>query len=628
MKKITTHIDLLILVVSAILIADAIAFLVLFKSATFNAAICGILALLILVPKLILLIWNDYKTHKRHMNELVLIAVTAAVAQGDVVGLLTGATVAFFLMMGLYIEKHSASGAKHALEAVTKLTNSEVIRVNADGTESVIPPTELQLHDKVRLRPGDSVPADGTILSGNSALLEANITGESVPVDKKSGDPVYAGTINLSGAPVIEILTLGDHTLIGKVKQLILDAEKTRPSLVRMMDVYAQYYTPLVLLLTFLVWLAFDHDWNRVVTLLVASCPIALVLSTPSAAVATLSAAARFGVLIKNVADIERFSRIKQYIFDKTGTLTLGNLEVVQIAPIGDFSAEQLLSFAASAGKMSQHPLSKAIVALADKVHVPIPENQDWKDIPGRGITCKIQDHAIYLGNMDWMVENGASIDDFKGYTDDANHGMSLVFVLQDNHPMGWVSLRDQIRPEAKNALAELSDADCELIMVTGDRDVVAREISAELGLNQYVAHCKPEDKVIETQKLKANGEVIFIGDGVNDGPALASSDIGVAMGNTGNNLAIETASIALMTPQLSRLNYLRTLSTSYRAVMIQNIVIGGLIILSGLAMTLFVSTPEYMWIPAVAIATLQFLGALVVVMNSARLLKISPDNN
>lgn len=625
MKNIRYNFDLIALIIAAILIADALVFLTCFSSAALSAALCAILALLLLVPKLLLLIWQDYKTQNRHMNELVLIAVTAAVAQGDVAGLLTGAAVAFFLMMGLYIEKHSASGAKQALEAVTQLTTREVLRCNPDGSETLILPSELKQHDRVRLRPGDSVPADGKICQGNSAFLEANITGESIPVDKGPNDAVYAGTINLSGSPVIEILTVGENTLIGKVKQLILDAEKTRPALVRMVDVYARFYTPMVLILSFLVWLAFDHDWNRVVTLLVASCPIALVLSTPSAAVATLSAAARFGVLIKNVADIERFSAIKQFIFDKTGTLTQGTLEVAQIAPLGDFSAEQLLSAAASVGQRSQHPVSKAVTLLAETVHVPLVEPADWKDIPGRGMVCSLQSHNVVVGNMDWMVENGAMIDDFKGYLDDVNHGMSLVFVMQDGHAMGWIALRDQVRPDAKQALALLSEAGCHLTMVTGDREVVAKEISAELGLNAYVAHCKPEDKVRETEKIKEQGNVVFVGDGVNDGPALASSDIGVAMGVSGNSLAIETASIALMTPQLLRLDYLRRLSKAYHAVMIQNIIIGACVILSGLMMTLFVASSEYLWIPAVAIASLQFLGALLVVMNSARLLRLFP---
>lgn len=622
-----TRLQMPSLAFAGLMILNAILSFYLFPAGGFHAALCSILALIGLIPHLLAIVWHDYQTGRRHMNELVLIAVAAAAARGDATGFLTGAIIAFFLLIGLMIENRSAAGAQLSLKEIAQMTSGKVRRLNTDGSETEIDPETLTIGMMIRLRPGEVIPADGVIVSGNSTVQEANITGESIPAEKTAGDKIFAGTINLSGAPDIEVTGIGAQTVIGKVADLILDAERTRPSFVRMIDLYAQYYTPLVLMLTFFIWVVFDHDWSRVVTVLVAACPIALVLSTPSAAVAAISVAARMGVLIKNVGDIEILSAIKTYVFDKTGTLTTGSLEVTRLAPVENIDSETLLSAACAAGQNSNHPVSIAICTLGKKVHIPFLPHTGWSEIPGRGISCQIPDGTVLVGNLNWMTENGVLPEAFKGHHDEENEGMSLLYVMKNGKALGWIALRDHIREEAKSTISALSEGlGTEIIMVTGDREPVARQVALEIGIQTWFSHCKPADKIAEIEKLKqTEHEVIFVGDGVNDGPALAASNIGIAMGAAGNNLAIETASIALMNNKLDRLLFLRKLSSAYRQLMIQNFALGIFIISAGI--TIGVVLPGEMsgqGLGAILSAGLQVVGALAVTMNSARLMRLS----
>jgi len=591
----------------------------LFTDTGVNSAICGAAALLFLIPPMLKIVYDDIRFKRMHMNELVLLAVVAGSSRGD---FLTAGLIAFFMLLGLILETRSASGAKESLEKLTRMTAVKARRVNPDGTEAEVEPDQLSPGETVRVRPGETVSADGKILTGNSSLQEANITGESLPVDKTGGDTVFAGTINLTGALDIEVARTGKDTTLGKVKELILSAEQTRPKFMSMIDRYAKYYTPLVLILAFFVWAVTDHDLGRVVAILVAACPIALVLSTPSAAVAVLSAGARLGILIKKIADIESMSSITSFVFDKTGTLTTGQLEVAQLAPAKGVENTDLLAVAASAEQHSNHPVAIAICQLSKKVKVTLAETSDFHEEPGRGIRCQLDSGIVAVGNLPWMLENGGKEDDFPDYTEERNSGMSMLFVLKNDKPMGWVALEDKPRDDAAGCIEELQASGIhEIALVTGDRNGVAQKVASLLKITNFHGECVPADKIDRVNDIKETGhKTVFVGDGVNDAPALAASDIGIAMGAAGSDVAVEAATIALMNNELNRLPFLVSISRDYRRLMVQNFFIGVTFIICGMA------AGAIGMLTAIPAACLQVASAILVVMNSARLVRAGEE--
>src|SRR5207244_4266331 len=319
------------------------------------------------------------------INELVAIAVLAAFGSGEsqIGGYQTAGIIAFFMVLGELIETRTAAGARASIESLIKRTPTKARRITAKGDEEEVAAKELAVGDVIRVRPGDNVAADGGILSGQGSLNQANITGESLPVDKKPGDDVFAGTINLTGVLEVRVSRAGQDTTLGRVRELILAAEKTKLPIMRIVDQYMVFYTPLVLVIGALVW-AFTSDLSRVIAVFIVACPCAFIIATPSAMVAALSAAARLGILIKNVGDIELAARINAFVFDKTGTLTTGKLAVSRLAPVEGTTPAELLHLAASAEKYSNHPTAKALDPLADEAGVPLTEPKDFADAAGR----------------------------------------------------------------------------------------------------------------------------------------------------------------------------------------------------------------------------------------------------
>src|SRR6516162_4221221 len=327
------------------------------------------------------------------INELVAIAVMAAFATSDYK---TAGVVAFFMLMGEIIETRTAEGARASIESLIKLTPTKARRITPQGEEEVAA-KDLAVGDLIRIRPGDNVAADGVIVTGQGSFNQATITGESLPAEKSSGDDVFAGTQNLTGVLEIKVSRAGADTTLGRVRELILAAEKTKLPIMKIVDQYMGFYTPLVLVIGALVW-AFTHDLNRVIAVFVVSCPCAFILATPTAMVAALSAAARLGILIKNVADIELAAKINAFIFDKTGTLTTGQLAVSRLAPIGETKPADLLRIAASAEKYSNHPTAKALSQLATEAGVPLIEPKDFSEAAGRGIKADVNGSHVLVG--------------------------------------------------------------------------------------------------------------------------------------------------------------------------------------------------------------------------------------
>jgi Cd2+/Zn2+-exporting ATPase len=557
---------------------------------------------------------QDLRRGEMHMDELVALAVLAAMAQGD---FRTAGVVAFFMLISLVIETRTAQGAHQAIESLIRLTPDTARRIGKDGVEEEIEAAKLVPGDRIRLRPGESVSADGKIVFGETALNEASITGESLPRDKAVGEDVFAGTQNLTGMIEVEVSRTGGDTTIGRVRELILAAEKTKLPIMRIIDRYMAYYTPAVLMIAAVVWF-FTNDWNRVISILVISCPCALILATPTVMVAALSAAARLGILVKNIADLESAGRIAAFVFDKTGTLTTGELGVVRLAPREGVAPSALLHAGASAERYSKHPAALALSALAQQTGLALAEPARFKETAGQGATADVDGEGVVCGRASWLRQNGVADAALDADDQQAAAGLSAIFVARGGRYLGWIGLQDRVRPGAREALAQLGELGIKRIaMVTGDRADVAKRVAAEVGCDEQLAGCLPEQKVEFVNKVKADGyRVAFVGDGVNDAPALAASDTGIAMGAAGSDIAIHSAKIALMNNDLQRLPFLIRLSRQARLSVYQNLSIGALFILGGLVFSgLGLMSP-------IMAALLHNGGSLLVIFNSARLVR------
>jgi Cd2+/Zn2+-exporting ATPase len=585
-----------------------------FQSATTLASASAFIGAIILGYPIVITAIKDLRVGRLSINELVAIAVLAAFASEDYK---TAGIVAFFMLMGELIETRTAEGARDSIESLIKLTPTKARRLTKNGAEEEIAASELAVGDIIRIRPGDNVAADGLIVSGQGSFNQATITGESLPADKKSGDEVFAGTQNLTGVLEIKVTRAGTDTTLGRVRELIIAAEQTKLPIQKIVDQYMGFYTPLVLVIGALVW-AFTHDLSRVIAVFVVSCPCAFILATPTAMVAALSAAARLGILIKNVADIELAAKINAFVFDKTGTLTTGQLAVSRLAPIGETKPAELLLLAASAEKYSNHPTAKALANLAGEAGVPLAEPKDFTETAGRGVKAQINGANILVGRAQWLKDNGIDASFEKSVDLSETEGWSLIFVAKDGHCVGWVGMQDKTRAEAAEALADLKEAGVRRIaMISGDRQVVATRVANEIGCEEAKGDCLPQNKVEFVRAMKAKGyKVAVIGDGVNDAPALAAGDIGIAMGAAGSEVAIHSATIALMNNDLRRLPFLVKLSRSTRSVINQNFAFGVIFIILGLTAT------SFGYIGPIEAAMLHVAGTLIVIFNSARLVR------
>jgi Zn2+/Cd2+-exporting ATPase len=586
----------------------------LFQAGTTVASASAMVGAIILGYPIIVTAVKDLRRGRLSINELVAIAVLAAFASEDYK---TAGIVAFFMLTGEIIETRTAEGARNSIESLIKLTPTKARRLKKDGGEEEVAASELAVGDVIRIRPGDNVAADGVIMQGQGSFNQATITGESLPAEKITGDEVFAGTQNLTGVLEIKVTRAGTDTTLGRVRELIIAAEQTKLPIQKIVDQYMGFYTPLVLVIGALVW-AFSHDLSRVIAVFVVSCPCAFILATPTAMVAALSAAARLGILIKNVADIELAAKINAFVFDKTGTLTTGQLAVSRLMPIGETKPAELLLFAASAEKYSNHPTAKALAKLAGEAGVPLAEPKDFTETAGRGVKAGINGAKILVGRAQWLKDNGVDSHFEKSVDLNEAEGWSLIFVARDGHCIGWVGLQDQTRTEAMEALAELKTAGVRRVaMISGDRQAVATRVAAEIGCEEAQGDCLPQNKVEFVRAMKVKGyKVAVIGDGVNDAPALAAGDIGIAMGAAGSEVAIHSATIALMNNDLRRLPFLVKLSRSTRAVINQNFVFGVCFIIVGL------SASAFGYIHPITAAILHVTGTLIVIFNSARLVR------
>ncbi|MSU27229.1 MAG: ATPase P [Pedosphaera sp.] len=556
---------------------------------------------------------KDLKRGNLTTNELVALAVLASFASGHYQ---EAGVVSFFMLLGQIIESRTAEGARLSIESLIKLTPTKARRI-VGGKEEEVAVHELKNGDVIRVRPGDNVAADGQILSGEGSINQANITGESLPVDKKPGDQAFAGTINLTGVLEIKVTRAGTDSTLNRVRELILAAEKTKLPIMRIVDQYMSFYTPLVLVIGALVW-AFTGELSRVIAVFIVACPCAFVLATPTAMVAALSAAARLGILIKNVADIELAAKINAFVFDKTGTLTTGKLAVSRLAPASGTAPAELLRIAASAEQFSNHPTAKALTALALEAGVPLSDPKNFAETAGRGVKANVDGTVVLVGRAQWLKDNGVTGDFLQTVDVNETEGYSLLFIARNGACIGWVGLQDETRHEAKEALLDLKETGVRRIaMVSGDRQPVAARVAKEIGVEEVAAECLPQNKVEYVKALRAKGyRVAVVGDGVNDAPALAAGDLGIAMGAAGSEVAIHSATIALMNSDLRRLPFLIRLSRMTRSVINQNFLFGIVFVIGGLVLA------SLSYINPIIAALMHVAGSLIVVFNSARLVR------
>ena len=415
------------------------------------AAASALLGAVVLGFPIIWVAAKDVRTGALNTNALVALAVIALFASAHYQ---EAGIVSCFMLLGQIIETRTAAGALASIHSLIKLTPTKARRVSG-GEEHEVAVHELGVGDLIRVRPGDNVAADGIIVNGQGSFNQATITGESLPVDKASGDEVFAGTVNLTGVLEIWVTRAGQNTTLGRVRDLILAAEKTKLPIVRIIDQYMGFYTPLVLAIGGLVWM-FTHDLDRVVSVFIVSCPCAFVLATPTAMVAALSAAARLGILIKNVGDLELAAKINAFVFDKTGTLTTGKLAVSRLAPLGEVTPAELLRVAASVEQFSNHPTAKALVQLAGEAGVPLLQPTGFSEAAGRGVKADLNGDHVVIGRARWLQDNEVDANFLASVDLDEAEGWSLIFVARNQRCIGWVGLQDQTRDEAKESLAEL----------------------------------------------------------------------------------------------------------------------------------------------------------------------------
>jgi Cd2+/Zn2+-exporting ATPase len=383
----------------------------------------------------------------------------------------------------------------------------------------------------------------------------------------------------------------------------------------RIIDTYVRWYTPTILMIAGIV-LFFTRNVNQAITILVIACPCSLILATPSAMVAAISAAARLGILVKNVADLEIAGKITAMVFDKTGTLTVGRLYVTKLTPAKDIEPSTLLSLAAAAEKMSKHPAARALSEVAKQANLSLSEAENFLETPGKGVVATVNGSRVIVGRDSFLKENRVNMSNISMPSLHEEQGFSTLFVARDNSCIGWVGLQDKTRPEARQAVKDLVDLGVKRVtMLTGDRDEVAGRVATELGCTDYKAHCLPQDKLAIVEKIKKDGHtVVVVGDGINDAPALAAGSLGIAMGAAGSDVAINSASIALLSDDLKRLPALVQLSRKTRFIINSNLAFGVSFIVVGVSLSFLI-------MPTLA-AFLHFASSLVVVFNSARLVR------
>lgn len=572
--------------------------------------------------------WRAYQAAKNltlDMNVLMTIATIGAMFIGEWA---EASAVIVLFSLALLLESYSIERTRRAIRSLIALMPKQAT-VKRGTLETNIPVEEIQIGDVLVVRPGEKIPLDGIVLSGFSTVNQAAVTGESLPVEKKPGDGVYAGTFNQHGSLEVKVTKLAPDTMLARITQLIEEAQAQRASSQTFVEKFAAYYTPIVIVLAAMIAtippLVFAEPFGgwfyRALVLLVIACPCALVISTPVSIVSGLTNAARNGLLIKGGRHLEEMASIQAIAFDKTGTLTEGTPRVTDIVPLNSLNSQQIIRIAAAIESKSEHHLAGAVLMKAFEENIAIDNitNQRFESLMGRGVKATVDGTTYYIGNHELIEEQGICTPKVEQSLRRLEaEGKTAIILGTEKEVLGIIAIADTIRPEAPDVIRELEKQGIEkLIMITGDNEGTAQAIAQKVGITEFHAGVMPDEKVQHTQRLKQRyGKVAMVGDGVNDAPALAAADIGIAMGTTGTDVALETADIVIISDELSKITHLISLSRKTLRVIRQNITISLLTKL--LFLLLGASGVATLWMAILA----DDGAALVVILNSLRLLK------
>jgi len=528
--------------------------------------------------------------------DIDLLMGTAIVAATAIGFFFEAATLAVLFSVATLLEQYAMDRTRDSLRELMELAPAEAT-VLRDGAEKTVPVDEVGVGTTVAVRPGEKIPVDGTVTVGHSAVDQSPITGESIPVDKREGDDVFAGTLNETGYLEIRTTAAADESTLSQIVSLVRGAHEERTEQEQFVDRFAAYYTPVVIGLALLTAAlppllldagtsvtvlghAFGGAWStwfiRGLTLLVIACPCAFVISTPVSVTSGITAAARNGVLIKGGPHLEAMGTVGAVAFDKTGTLTTGDLDVTDVVPVGGASEVEVLRCAGALERRSEHPIAEAVVARARTAGVSMPEVSAFESVPGKGVSAQIGDTTHYVGKPGFVealdgAGDGAASDAVAALQDE---GKTVVLVGTADRLLGVLGIADTIRPDAKRAIAALRRLGVgPLVMLTGDNEGTAQAVADALGMDAYRADLLPDEKGTAVEALTAeHGSVAMVGDGINDAPALAAASVGVAMGAAGTDTALDAGDVALMGDDLDRLPYLYALARRTGAVIRQNI--------------------------------------------------------
>lgn len=546
-------------IVAGLFLAGSLALMLTGKAAYIDPAwitvfICGLPLLYLAVTRLVFQKWVSSAL-------LISIAMVASIAIGE---LFAAGEVAFIMAIGAILEDKTVERAKKGLKKLITLAPQQGRRLLANGAEEMVEAQEIRKNDILRVLPGETMPVDGEIISGNTSVDQSIITGESLPVDKQKGDSVFCGTINRFGAVDIRATKVGEDSSLQKLIRMVREAENNKAPLQRTVDKWAAWLVPIALLVAVATGFA-TGSMVRAVTILVVFCPCALALATPTAIMAAIGQATKQGVIIKSGDALERMGKVNLVAFDKTGTLTHG---VLAVSDVVSFDAalppDVLLQLTASVEVFSEHPLAKAIVAHAKKKDVAIQPVSDFSMLPGRGVCASAAGEPVLCGSSAWLRESGIPFDEAACLVLEQfwAQGKAVIVVAKKGRCIGAVALSDTLRKTAADVIQELRKTRTEVVLLTGDHPQTASYFARQAGITAVYAGLLPGQKVAQIQKLQRQGKnICMVGDGVNDAPALKTANVGVAMGSMGSDIAVEAADIALMGDDIGKIPYLKRLS-------------------------------------------------------------------
>lgn len=547
------------------------------------------------------------------IDVLATFAVVASIYVGEYVA---AAVVVLMLGGGEILEDYTSGRASVAIEKLVE-ESPKTATVIREGKETEVPISEVQIGETAVVKPGGKIPVDGLVKAGKASVNQASITGESIPVERGVGEKVFGGTIIEAGSLDVEVTAVGDESTYGKIIKMVEEAEEHRAPIERTADRYAKYFTPVILALGVVVYI-FTGSLLRVAALWVIACPCSLTLATPMAVVASIGNSARKGILIRNGESLERLSSIDVLAFDKTGTITTGRPEVVAIKGF-DTKESVVLGIAATAEKRSEHPLARAILKKAEEEGVKTDDPQNLVMEPGLGVRVETKAGIILVGNEKLLARNGVELTkEALEYSSLAQSSRTLIYVALGKRLLGTIEVADTVRRDLRDSFKEAKRYVKRTMMLTGDNESVAKTIGEQVGVDEVFSNMLPEQKVERIKALKAQGyKVAMIGDGVNDAPALATSDIGVAMGLRGTDVAIETAGVVLATDNLRAIPKLLRIGSSTMTVIKQNLVFAMAVNVIGIGLSVTGIIP-----PLIA-SMIHESNALIVMLNSLRLLRV-----